>query len=216
MVPLLIAVGALAVWVTHLSLNNTQEELKTQGAVRQAHEQSDQAGKKQAAEFEAMTPAQHLNAALQATQPGATFGQFDEGLRHLNAIPKSAPEAAKAKALEQKITNLKKRRHWEISRAQAESERKNALLQAQAKRMLRDQMAKEIENKMLSEGYDVDVVAIGNEHTVLHLKWVLASKSLVYQMSQQTEFFENAKTVGFKRIEITDGFDQAWHWNLGS
>jgi hypothetical protein len=157
--------------------------------------------------FNNMTPAQHLEAAQQAARPDATIDQINEGLRHLGTIPPSAVEATKAKPLEQKLKMAQKKRR-------AEADRKQALLEAKAKRLLRDQLAKSIEGSLLDEGFNVDVNAIGNDHTVLHLKWVLVSKAMAHQLSEQSDFFEKARAVGFKRVEITDGYDQTWYWNL--
>jgi hypothetical protein len=170
----------------------------------------DPEGHRAKAKFDSMTPEQHLAVAQKATEPGATVDQFDEGLRHLKAIPNTSSVAIKAKALQQRLPGLKLKRQQEIARADANFERR----QAQAKRVLRDNLAKEIENGMLSEGYDVHVNATGSDHTVLYLKWVLASRPLVYQLSQKGEFFETARNLGFKRIEITDGYEQTWHWDL--
>jgi hypothetical protein len=57
-----------------------------------------------AARFNAMTPAQHIEQAKFALKPGATPDAIAEGLRHLNAVPTSAPEASRATALQQDLT----------------------------------------------------------------------------------------------------------------
>ncbi len=46
---------------------------------------------------------QHLIQAKTALKPGAPPDQVEEGLRHLHAIPQSAPEAAQAKSLTTKL-----------------------------------------------------------------------------------------------------------------
>lgn len=88
-----------------------------------------------------------------------------------------------------------------------------AVLEAKARRVLRDQMAKHIENAMLDEGFNVDVSARGPDHTVLHLKWALVSKVVAHQLAKG-DFLEDARALGFRRVEITDGFDETWYWNL--
>lgn len=35
-----------------------------------------------------------------------------------------------------------------------------------------------------------------------------------HQISENTQMFETARELGFKRMELTDGFDFAWSWNL--
>jgi len=55
------------------------------------------------ARFNALKPSEHLSQAMTALKPGATPDQIEEGLRHLRAIPQSAPEAAQAKSLTTKL-----------------------------------------------------------------------------------------------------------------
>lgn len=55
------------------------------------------------ARFNAMTPAQHIERAILALKPGAPAGTISDGLRHLQAIPNSAPESFRAKALERDL-----------------------------------------------------------------------------------------------------------------
>jgi hypothetical protein len=82
-------------------------------------------------------------------------------------------------------------------------------LLAAANRVARDALAKKLEDAFLDEGYNIEVHAIGKDHTTLRLEWILASKAFAHQLSQRNEFFDNARSVGFKRIEIT-----ALHRNL--
>src|SRR5262249_47150382 len=147
------------------------------------HRQTEQQKKAEAdaAAFTDMTSAQHLAAAQQAWKPDATVDQLDDALHHLKAIPPSAIESTKAKAIEQKIIVLKSKRQQEAANAKAAEARNTALAEAKVKRVLRDQMAKDIENSMLDEGYNVDVSALGNDHTLLRLKWALVSKAMAHQ-----------------------------------
>jgi hypothetical protein len=55
------------------------------------------------ARFNALKPSEHLSQAMTALKPGATPDQIEKGLRHLRAIPQSAPEAAQAKSLTTKL-----------------------------------------------------------------------------------------------------------------
>lgn len=55
------------------------------------------------ARFNALKPSEHLSQAMTALKPGAPLDQIEEGLRHLRAIPQSAPEAAQAKSLTTKL-----------------------------------------------------------------------------------------------------------------
>lgn len=55
------------------------------------------------AQFDALKPSEHLSQARTALKPGATPDQIEESLRHLRAIPQSAPEAVQAKSLTTKL-----------------------------------------------------------------------------------------------------------------
>ncbi|MGH9529512.1 MAG: hypothetical protein ACRD2S_06275 [Terriglobales bacterium] len=55
------------------------------------------------AQFNALTPSQHLSHARAALKPGASSDQVEEALRHLRAIPQSAPEAAQVNSLTTKL-----------------------------------------------------------------------------------------------------------------
>jgi len=67
---------------------------------------------------------------------------------------------------------------------------------------------------MLDAGLDVDVKAIGPKHTTLRVKWVLVSKVVAHQLTKQSDFFQSARELGFRRIEMTDGYDETWSWKL--
>jgi zinc ribbon protein len=58
----------------------------------------------QEAQFNALTPSEHLTQAKLALKPGTTSDQIADGLRHLAAIPDSAPEAVQARNLIVKLT----------------------------------------------------------------------------------------------------------------
>ncbi len=55
------------------------------------------------AQFNALKPSEHLSQAKTALKPDAPPDQIAEGLRHLGAIPQSAPEATQAKSLTTKL-----------------------------------------------------------------------------------------------------------------
>ena len=65
---------------------------------------AEQGKREDAARFNAMTSAQHIEQAKKALRPGATSHAIAEGLWHLKAIPLSAPEASHAKTLQQDLT----------------------------------------------------------------------------------------------------------------
>jgi flagellar biosynthesis GTPase FlhF len=163
--------------------------------------------------FRQLSPREHLDQARTSLGVGLPSSNA-AALKHLSAIPASVPEFEQANQLRQQYEMAKKRREQEQARIQAVERKQSAENEAAAKRIVRDFMAKTLETKMLDEGYDVDVSAIGKDHTTLHIKWILVSKVLAHQLSKEGEFFQNAREAGFKRIEISDGYDESWYWKL--
>jgi len=159
-------------------------------------------------------------ASSEVTAPPKTNRQFLDETKHiiesakssadlvdasarLALIPANAPEAAEVKALQKQLQAKQKITY-----------RQEAIRARQESVAQRDAMAKFFENSYLDKGYSVDVVATGRDHTTFHMKWALATKAFVHNFSKQTEFFEQAQSAGFKRVEITDGFDESWSWKL--
>lgn len=79
---------------------------------------------------------------------------------------------------------------------------------------LRLEFAKDLEIRFLKGGMSVDVITKGKDSTILHYKYALVSKAFAYQVSQNTEFLSAAKKLGFKRVVLTDGFDDTWNIDL--
>jgi hypothetical protein len=78
----------------------------------------------------------------------------------------------------------------------------------------RREMANRMETGMLDKGMDVTVRAEGKNATTLRIKYVLMSRPLVHQFQKNGEFFSNLQKAGFKRVIMTDGYDDTWTWNL--
>jgi hypothetical protein len=163
--------------------------------------------------FNKMTPAQHLAAAKEDLKANSFNGQIAEGLKHLQALH-GTPLEAQGSAL---------RTHYESEKAQAEKTAaaeaaasvKRAKAESQKQEILgRNAMAKTIEDGMLSQGYDIDVNAIGPNHTILRIKFILVNKAFAYQTAHSPEIIDSARGAGFKKIVLTDGYDEQWHIDL--
>lgn len=80
---------------------------------------------------------------------------------------------------------------------------------------LRVAFAKDVENRMLAQGINCDVVAIGPKHTILKFKWALVSKVTAYQFAHSdSDMWKEMERQGFKKFIISDGFDEEWSWTL--
>jgi hypothetical protein len=61
---------------------------------------------------------------------------------------------------------------------------------------------------------DVEVTIAARAATTIRMKWVLASRVTAHQFSKNGEFFQNLRNLGFRRLELTDGYDFNWYWDL--
>lgn len=153
--------------------------------------------------FESMTPAEHLAAAKRLLTPNATNSALNQAEYQLNAIPADSPQSHSVVELRSQIAALIRSRAVESQK-----------LNDHALETARVAFAKTVENQMLEQGWDFDVVATGASHMTLRMTWPLASKVAVHQISQNTQMFETARELGFRRMELTDGYDQTWSWKL--
>lgn len=164
----------------------------------------------EAASFSSMTAAEHIERARIATAPGTDLAVVEEGLRNLKAISPSGTEAGSVKVLQRKLAATKDH----LRNAQQKAERTADVNTEKANRALRDARAKEMENNMLRQGANVEIAAVGENHATLRITWLLVNKALAFQLSENGELLENARSSGFKRVEITDGYYMTWSWHL--
>jgi phosphosulfolactate synthase (CoM biosynthesis protein A) len=196
----LVVVVAVALLGFGIALFNAQ----TEKAIRVAAAKV--AAEKRAA-FERLSPAEHLAEAKKLLRVDGQEASISEGLNHIAAIDKTSAIYKQADQARRAFQEAK-------TKHDAEEVKTRALAEAVAKRLLRVELAKTIENKMLDEGLNVEVSAIGSDQTVLRIKWILVSKVVAHQLAKEAGFFSNARELGFKRIEITDGYDETWWWKL--
>lgn len=199
-----------------VTLNGVQRRKEEQiriEAIQAKNRQAIELQKSEEEAFSKLTPTQHLDRAKATLKVGADSVTLALANRDLDAL--------KTTDLANQATQVRAR--YEASEASAKhaaavaaekSTREEKATEAAINRILRDQMAKTVENSMLDEGYNVDVTAEGPDHTTLRLRWIFVSKVFAHQLSQRTEVFENARKIGFKKIVATDGYDETWTWKL--
>jgi hypothetical protein len=176
---------------------------------RQAKELKD----KNDAAFAQLTPLQHFDRAqgnLKVGADAATLALANQDLDDL-ANTNFAPRAKAVRLVYAK--SLATEEH-NAAVAAVKAAKDKAVVDAVVDRVLRDQMAKTVENTMLDEGYNVDVTADGPNHTTLRFKWIFVDKVFVHNFSKQTDVFDAARKEGFKKIVATDGYDENWSWTL--
>ena len=168
---------------------------------------------KQEDDFNKMTPAQHLAAVKEDLKANSSEDEIAEGLKHLQAVH-GTPLEGQGTALRARYETQKAQAE-KAAEAEAAASLKRANADSAKQEILaRVAMAKTIENGMLSEGYDVDVNAIGANHTTLRIKIILVNKAFAYQTAHSPEIIDSARGAGFKKLVLTDGYDELWNINL--
>jgi Tfp pilus assembly protein PilO len=169
--------------------------------------------KREAEAFSKLTPIQHLDRARTTLKVGADPATLALANKDLDVL-KDTDLRSQANQLRSQYEISEQKAKRAAVLAAEKSAKDEKVREAAIERVLRDQMAKSVENSMLDEGYNVDVSAEGPDHTTLRFKWIFVSKVFAHQLSQRSEVFENARKIGFKKIVATDGYDETWTWKL--
>jgi hypothetical protein len=164
-------------------------------------------------DFKKMTPDQHLAVVREDLKANATDTQVTEAMKHLEAL-QGTPMEGDGRALRVRYEAQKAQAEKAAAAEEAANEKRANAENAKAEMLGRDLMAKSIEDSMLAEGYDIDVNAVGGNHTTLRIKFILVNKAFAYQMAHSSEIIDNARAAGFKKIVLTDGYDEQWHIDL--
>jgi hypothetical protein len=183
-----------------------QLEAKKQAESRRAAQEAENA-------FKNMSPAQHFSAAQNDLHVGASEGLIADGMNQLDAL-KGTPMEGRAKALLDRYQAEKAKAGTVAAAKAAAAAARQEKENAEALETARITFARTVEDQMLDQGFDFDVTAVGARHTILRMKWALASKAVAYQISERAQMLETARELGFKRMELTDGYDHAWSWDL--
>lgn len=136
-------------------------------------------------------------------KPDATLNELKEARASLQAIPLSAKEYNEA----QKLFASSQKKYVETEK-KVDAEVKEGM------KLIRQSVIKEMEQKMLAQGMDFYFSAEGKNADILRVKYVLMSRPLVYKITTETEFLENMKKTGVKKVIFTDGYDDSWTYDL--
>jgi len=74
---------------------------------------------------------------------------------------------------------------------------------------LRKMMAELMDQQVLQAGYNVEISDLEGKNPALRIKYALMNRALVYQIMQQLDtsgLWDN----GFKKVILTDGYDDTW------
>ena len=125
-----------------------------------------------------------------------SWGRVKDARQHLEQIQPTDKEYAEAQRLIQ-----------EVGRREAEIEK-------WAQAFARQYYSDELEKVYLSKGMDVEVSVSGTDNTTIKLKYVLMSRPLVYQMTNDSSVTGKLRELGFKKIIFTDGYRNTWTHDL--
>jgi hypothetical protein len=105
-------------------------------------------------------------------------------------------------------------RRPDVAKLQREVDRRKKEIDRLSKIATREVFAKQLEKTYLDKGLDVYVSLEGSDKTTLKLKFVPFSRPLVHQFSNDTNAIAALRQAGFKKVRLTDGYDQAWTLDL--
>lgn len=146
-----------------------------------------------------LSPAEHLaEAKKEMNDPYCKYG-CEAARQRLSAIPANAKEHKEARKLSAALDERRKR--GEVAQKRLEEI-------ADAAR--RKSFARHAEEGLLSKGYDASVWVGGPENRTLRVTYVLMSRPLVYQLTNEHGFLELAEAQGFRKVIFADGYN--WRW----
>jgi hypothetical protein len=154
---------------------------------------------------DSVLPAEHLALAKKALADGykpnkdpaqTNWGRVTDARRELEAITPDAKEYKEAQVLMK-----------EVSRREAE-------INSMALAVARDVVADQMEKRLLSQGIDATVAVSGSNKTTITFTYVLFSRPLVYKLTNETDFLQDLRAAGFKRVVFSTGYGTTWTYDL--
>lgn len=70
------------------------------------------------------------------------------------------------------------------------------------------------ESELLGKGFDAYLSLRGKKQDELQIKYVLMSRPMVYQLSQDLDFRHTLQRYGFIKVHFTDGYTDSWDLDL--
>ena len=153
----------------------------------------------QAAQVKTMTTAEHLTEAKKALSGGRVTDAKD----HLSFITETSPEYAESRVLLMKV-----------ARREKEIEKTSKIVAATLMIEQRKQFAKTYEKNLLDQGMDVYASTYGKDNTVMEIKFVLINRPFVHNFLKDASAIATLRSLGFKKLILTDGYDSTWSVNL--
>ncbi len=158
--------------------------------------------------FDSLTPSEHLKIAKEEINKydfkKGEMGSLAEAKRHLAAISENSPEYKEVKKLEPKIKQLEK-----------EIDRQAKIITEKLMAINRKNYAKEYENLLLNNArMDTTITTSGKNDTTLKFKFILVSRVFVNELTKDGKLVNHWRSMGFKTIIFTNGYNETWTMNL--
>jgi len=103
------------------------------------------------------------------------------------------------------------RKIYVITKKQQKEAKKKQEIETQKKLTpARKEFAKKYEQDMLQKGLDVYASTLGKDHSTFKIKFILTSRPLVYKLANDEGFTGTLKGLGFKKLVMTDGYNDTW------
>jgi len=158
--------------------------------------------------FDSLIPSEHLKIAKEEINKydfkKGKIGSLTEAKRHLTAISENSPEYKEVKKLEPKIKQLEK-----------EIDRQAKIITENLMAITRKKYAKELENNLLNNArMDNTITTSGKNNTTLKLKYILVSRVFVNELTKDGKLQNTWRSMGFKTIIFTNGYNETWTMNF--
>lgn len=139
----------------------------------------------------------------------------DQLVTELRSIP--ASEFARNASIYEELQRL--RPDLDRYRERAEYYRGRAEAQAQDQRAAVQESARLaypaiLDQFFLDQGMDVRIEVRGQRAETLRMTYVLFDRVWANEFSKASELWQSFRDLGFKRVELRDGYDFAWAWTL--
>lgn len=146
-----------------------------------------------------------------AEWPGPAW--FQQAIDALRAIPTTAPQYAEAQMI--LADHQTHEAAWTKAHDAIVAKRDAANQAARNEQLEQKRIAYRalLEDQMLSKGLNVDVALSGKKHDRLLIKYALTSKVTAYQFSH-SKFPEQWSSLGFRKVVLTDGYDESYSWDF--
>jgi len=162
--------------------------------------------------FNAMSSKEHIAEATKLLVVDAPEGDVQTAESHLAAAQKDAQK--QVAAIRAKFKSAQAAADDKRKKTAAAEQKKQEDEDRQTRETVRRALAASTQDGMLRQGYDMKISAVGPEHRILRIEWVLMNRPAIYQMIHAPSFWDSLREDGFTKVIATDGYDQTWTWKL--